>query len=38
VCWKRFIAENDIWEKEKDLENMRKVVDEFKERISVEVR
>jgi len=23
VCWKRFIAEHDIWEREKDLEKMQ---------------
>jgi len=32
------MAENDIWEKEEDLENIRELVDEFKERISIEVR
>ena len=26
VCQKRFIVENDIWEKEEDLENTKKVV------------
>ena len=38
VCWKGFIAENDIWEKEKDLENTRELVNKFEERISTEVR
>ena len=38
VCWKGFIAENDIWEKEKNLENTRELVNEFEERISTEVR
>ena len=38
VCQKGFTAENNTWEKEKDLENMKKLVDEFKRRISVEVR
>ena len=35
---KKFIVENDIWKKEKDLENAKKAVAEFKRRISVEVR
>ena len=26
VCWKKFTAENDIYEKEKDLEITREVV------------
>jgi len=38
VCWKRFTAENDTWEKEEDLENVRELVDEFEGRISAEVR
>ena len=38
VWWKRFTAENDTWEKEEDLENMKEVVAEFKERINTEVR
>ncbi len=38
VCQKGFTAENNTWEKEKDLENMKESVDEFKRRISVEVR
>jgi len=38
VCWKGFIAENDIWKKEENLENTRELVDEFEERISTEVR
>jgi len=38
VYWKGFTAENDTWEKEEEnLENTKEVVDEFKERISVEV-
>jgi len=32
------MAENDIWEKKKDLENAKKLVDEFKRRLSIEVR
>ena len=38
VCWKGFMAENDIWEKEEDLENARDLVDEFEGRMSTEVR
>jgi len=38
MCWKEFMAENDIWEKKKDLENAKKLVDEFKRRLSIEVR
>ena len=38
VYQKEFIAENDIWEKEEDLENARELVDKFEERMSVEVR
>ena len=32
------MAEHDIWEKEKDLGNTREAVEEFEERMSVEVR
>ena len=32
------MAKNDIWEKKNDLENAKKLVDEFKERLSIEVR
>jgi len=38
VHWKGFMAENDIWEKEKNLENARKLVEEFKGRLSAKVR
>ena len=38
VQWKGFTAENDIWEKEDDLENIRELVDEFEGRLSAEVR
>jgi len=38
VHWKRFTAENNTWKKEKDLGNMRELVNEFKRRIKVEVR
>jgi len=32
------MAEHNIWERKKDLENTKKVVADFKERISTEVR
>ena len=35
---KGFTPENDTWEKEKDLENAKELVNEFKRRISTEVR
>ena len=38
VHWKRFMVENDIWKKEEDLENVRKLVNEFEENLSAEVR
>ena len=37
VQWKRFMAENNTWEREEDLEHARELVDEFKGRIGVEV-
>ena len=36
--WKRFTAENDMWEKEENLENAKELVDKFEGRMSVEVR
>ena len=38
VCWKRFMVENDMWEKEEDLENVKELVNEFKERMNAKVR
>ena len=38
VWWKRFMAENNSWKKEKDLENAKEVVVEFKGRINEKVR
>ena len=38
VHQKRFTAENDIQKKKEDLENVKELVDEFEERIDVEVR
>ena len=36
--WKGFTAGNDIWKKEEDLENVKKLVDKFEERLNAEVR
>ena len=38
VHWKGFTAENDIQKKEEDLENVKEIVDKFKEKLRVEVR
>jgi len=38
VQWKGFMAESDIWEKRENLENAREALEEFKERMDVEVR
>ena len=38
VQWKGFTAENDTWEKEEDLRNTKKLVNDFEERLEVEVR
>ena len=38
MWWKRFTAESDIWEKKKDLENTREVLEEFEGRMNTEVR
>jgi len=38
VWWKKFTAENNIWEKEEDLENTKEAVAKFKGRINTEVR
>ena len=38
VYWKGFTVENNIWEKEENLENTKKLVNEFEGRIEVEVR
>jgi len=38
VQWKGFMAKHDSWEKEEDLENVREVVEKFKERMNVKVR
>ena len=37
VCWKRFIAENNMWEKEEDLENVKEIVAEFESRIDIKI-
>jgi len=38
VRWKEFTAESDTWKRKKDLENAKELVDEFEERLEVEVR
>ena len=38
ACQKRFTVENNIWEKEKDLENVKVLVKKFEERMEAEVR
>jgi len=37
VHWKEFTAENDTWERKKDLGNVRELVEEFEGRLSAEV-
>ena len=32
------MVENDMWEKEEDLENVKELVNEFKERMNAKVR
>jgi len=32
------MAEHNIWEKKEDLENMKKVMAEFEEKLSIEVK
>ena len=36
--WKEFTAENDTWERKKDLESARELVEEFEGRLSAEDR
>ena len=38
VQWKGFIAESDMWKREEDLENVKELVNEFKEKLGVEIR
>jgi len=38
MWWKEFTVEHNIWEREENLENSKKVVVEFERKISVEVR
>jgi len=38
VRWKRFMAESNTWEKREGLGNAREALEEFKERMNVEVR
>jgi len=36
--WKRFTVEYNSWKRKEDLENIKKMVAEFKGRVNVEVR
>ena len=38
VQQKGFMVKYDTWEKEKDLENVREAIEEFKERINIKTR
>ena len=38
IYWKVLIAESDTWKREEDLENAKKVVAEFENRLSTKVR
>ena len=38
VHWKRFTAEHNTWKKEKNLGNIREALEEFEEKINVEIR
>jgi len=38
VQWKGFTAESDTWEKEKDLKNVKKLVEDFEGRVEAEIR
>jgi len=38
VQWKGFIAEHDSWIRKEDLENVKKAVAEFEERMNTEIR
>ena len=38
VYWRKYIAKHNIWKREENLKNIKKVVANFEGRISVEVR
>jgi len=38
VRWKGFTAESDTWEKEKDLKNVKKLVEDFEGRVKAEIK
>ena len=38
VRWKGFMAEHDTWKKREDVGNAREALEEFEERMNVEVR
>ena len=38
MYWKRFTAEQNIWEREENLKNIKKIVINFEKRINIEVQ
>jgi len=38
VWWKEFMAEGDTWERKENLKNAEELIEEFEERINMEVR
>ena len=38
VWWEGFTAESDIWKKEEDLKNVKKLVEDFEGRVEAEIR
>jgi len=38
VQWKGFTAKEDTWERKENLKNVEELIEEFKERMNVEVR
>ena len=38
VQWKGFTAESDTWEKEEDLKNAKRLVEDFEGRVEAEIR
>ena len=38
VRWKRYIVEEDIWERLENLKNVKELIEEFEEKLRAEVR
>jgi len=38
VCWKGFTMEHDSWERREDLGNTKAILEDFEERMEVEIR